>query len=39
MSATGRREALRGELSTRDALRECARQLSELFAQRPANWK
>jgi hypothetical protein len=32
-------QALRGEIAIRDALRESARQLNELFAQRPANWK
>ena len=32
-------QALRGEVAIRDAMRESARQLNELFAQRPANWK
>jgi ABC-type glycerol-3-phosphate transport system substrate-binding protein len=31
--------ALRGEIGTRDALQESARQLNELFSQRPAAWK
>jgi multiple sugar transport system substrate-binding protein len=31
--------ALAGEVATRDAMRESARQLNELFAQRPAAWK
>ncbi|HEX2184201.1 MAG TPA: extracellular solute-binding protein [Chloroflexota bacterium] len=31
--------ALRGEIGTRDALQESARQLDELFSQRPAAWK
>lgn len=32
-------QALKGEMGTRDALRESARLLNELFAQRPANWR
>jgi hypothetical protein len=32
-------QALRGEVATREAMRESARQLNELFAQRPAAWK
>jgi len=32
-------QALRGEIATRDAMRESARQLNELFAQRPAAWR
>ena len=31
--------ALKGELGTREALQESQRQMNELFAQRPANWK
>ena len=31
--------ALLGEIGTREALQESARQLNELFAQRPAAWK
>jgi hypothetical protein len=31
--------ALRGETGARDALQESARQLNELFGQRPAAWK
>jgi hypothetical protein len=31
--------ALRGEIGTRDAMQESARQLNELFSQRPAAWK
>jgi multiple sugar transport system substrate-binding protein len=31
--------ALRGEVSTRAAMQESARQLNELFAQRPAAWR
>jgi ABC-type glycerol-3-phosphate transport system substrate-binding protein len=32
-------QALRGEVTTREAMRESARQLNELFAQRPAAWR
>jgi ABC-type glycerol-3-phosphate transport system substrate-binding protein len=32
-------QALRGEIATREAMRESARQLNELFAQRPAAWR
>lgn len=31
--------ALRGEIGTREAMQESARQLNELFGQRPAAWK
>jgi multiple sugar transport system substrate-binding protein len=31
--------ALAGEMSTRDAMRESARQLNELIARRPAHWR
>ena len=31
--------ALRGEVGTRDALQESARQLNQLFSERPAQWK
>jgi ABC-type glycerol-3-phosphate transport system substrate-binding protein len=31
--------ALRGEIATRAAMQESARQMNDLFAQRPAAWK
>jgi ABC-type glycerol-3-phosphate transport system substrate-binding protein len=31
--------ALRGEIPTRQAMQESARQMNELFSQRPPNWK
>jgi hypothetical protein len=31
--------ALKGEIATRAAIQESARQMNDLFAQRPASWK
>jgi hypothetical protein len=32
-------QALRGEISTRQAMQESQRQLNELFARRPPEWR
>ena len=31
--------ALKGEIATREAMQESARQVNDLFARRPASWK